>query len=102
MSVQSILNAVGQLGREAMDLPVGDPRLNDLRSRIDALAGELDREKGLHTPLVPDSARPTSTEDATVQELEHALGSLRSAVISKQSSTASETTPPDVDVVSKR
>ena len=91
MSLQSILTSVGELGREAMDLPIGDPRLNDLKERIDALASELNREKGLHDPLVPDAARPPSADQTTALELEHALGSLRSAVISKQTSTSTPT-----------
>jgi hypothetical protein len=85
MSLQSLVDAVGVLGREAMDIPVGDPRLGDLIARIDALEGELGREKGMSAPLVPDSQRPPSIEETTARDLERALASLRSAVKSKQS-----------------
>ena len=85
MSLQKLVDEVGKLGREAMDVPVGDPRLDDLVTRIDALESELNREKGMSAPLVPDAARLPDIEEATADDLERALSSLRSAVISKKS-----------------
>jgi hypothetical protein len=87
MSLQSILDAVGELDRAVTELPSGlpsgDRKVRDVLARLDALDGELRQEQGLSAPLVPDAKRPTSAAEATARDLERALRSLRDAVTSK-------------------
>ena len=83
MSLQSIMEAVTSLGQEIADVPVGDARLDDVINRIQSLEGELQREMGMHEPLVPDAGRVPSVEEATAEDLARALRSLRDAAMAK-------------------
>jgi hypothetical protein len=84
VSVQSLLDAVMQLGREVSDMPAGDPRLAEIAGHIDALEEQVRHEREMAKPLVPDAERAPSLEETSASNLERALESLRSAVTSKR------------------
>jgi hypothetical protein len=84
MSPAELLDAVMDLEREVTDLGPGDPRLGDIATRIDEIEGDLSAQRGLDSPLVPDAGSPPSKREETLDDLERALRSLRSAVASKR------------------
>jgi hypothetical protein len=79
-----LLDAVMDLEREVTNIPAGDPRLADVGARIDAIEKEVGAQRGMSEPLVPDASQPTSPTEATLENLDRALRSLRSAVASKR------------------
>ena len=84
MDLSALLDAVLELEREVTDLPAGDPRLADVRTRIDDVDRQVKEQLGMGKPLVPDASSPPSRKDATAESLDQALQSLRSAVASKR------------------
>jgi hypothetical protein len=93
VSVQSLLYAVMQLGREVAELPVGDPRLAEMLPRVDELEDQVRREREMAGPLVADAARSPDLQEMAASNLERALESLRSAVASKRADYGEDNLP---------
>jgi hypothetical protein len=84
MTLQSILDAVGELEVTVSRMLPGDPGLGGVLARIEALQKEVADARGMAQPLVPDAVRSASTAESTAANIERALVSLRSAVKAKQ------------------
>jgi hypothetical protein len=83
MTIQQILDEVAELEHEITDLPSGSSELPEIQGRISGLLAETERLRGLQGALVPDASSPSSLAEKSVDELEAALRSLRSAATSK-------------------
>jgi hypothetical protein len=84
VDLQSLLETVMKLDREVTEMRHGDPRLCEVAARIDEIENQVQEQRGLAQPLVPDAKRPSSLEEDTADNLERALRSLRSAAASKR------------------
>jgi len=84
MDLPALLDAVMDLEREVTELDPGDPRLGEIGARIDEIESNLEQQRGLDSPLVADADSPPTKREETVDDLERALRSLRSAVASKR------------------
>ena len=84
MDVQSLLDEVARLEIEVTDLAAGDARLSRVIARIRELQRELEKMRGMSQPLVPDAARPASSEERSEANLGSALDSLLRAAEDKR------------------
>lgn len=93
MTIQQILDEVAELEREITDLPSGSSELPEIQGRISDLLAETERLRSLQGALVPDASSPSSLAEKSVDELEAALRSLRSAATSKGQAPVSPAAP---------
>ena len=82
MDLPGLLDAVMKLEREVTEMHPGDPHLAEVSAQIDAIEQEVEQARGMAEPLVPGAETEDSTAEATADNLERALRSLRSAVAS--------------------
>jgi hypothetical protein len=93
MTIQQILDEVAELEREITDLPSGAGELPEIQGRISGLLAEVERLRSLQGALVPDASSPETLAEKSVDELEAALRSLRSAATSKGQTPVSTAAP---------
>jgi hypothetical protein len=83
VTIQQIIDAVGELETEIARRPAGDPELVATIPRIAQLQWELQLIRGLQGPLVPDASSPPSLAEQSVAELDEALKDLKAAAAMK-------------------
>jgi hypothetical protein len=93
MTIQEILDAVAEQEREITDLPPGSPQLRDALARVSDLEAEVERQRSLQGPLVPDASSPPTLEEKSLAELAEALHSLRRAIGSKTTEGSAAESP---------
>ena len=85
MTLDEILKGTMAVEEQIERSAPGSPDLAAAVSRLHALDGELERTRGLQGALIPDAARPLTSDQQSAEGLARTIRSLLGAAHSKQS-----------------
>ena len=84
MTLDEILKSAMTLEEEIERSAPGSPELGPTVERLRALQAELERTRGLQTPLIPDAGRAPSDNQQSAEGLARTIHSLLAAAESKR------------------